>query len=394
MKPKTEKDVARFERAQNRSQVQSDSFSGRKTDEEGPLTLDYGIQVNLPDLPGNVEFSFSCVIVSSNEKGTIISSPRNLKRSVKVQSEPKVLVSTESNTDTSSETPSSAVLPFMRFDDRQFKSFCGVTKQFYSFLLFKVGPKLKESRYVSKDTKILLLLVKLKLNVPFSVLGSFFNLSDKTARLLFYRVLDVVFSVVKDFVVWLDKPTIQARMPQAFKALYPNTRVIIDASEIECERPTSVRQRVLMYSNYKARFTVKFLIGIAPSGEITFISKAYGGRTTDTEITVKSGFIDLIEEGDVVMADKGFPSVETDLNKAGALLVMPPFKSGDRQFSEKQNKDGYECASVRIHVERCIARMKIFEILNFLPSYLLPYIDKILVVISFFCNCFPDLIQS
>ena len=94
------------------------------------------------------------------------------------------------------------------------------------------------------------------------------------------------------------------------------------------------------------------------------------------------------------MADKGFPSVETDLNKAGALLVMPPFKSGDRQFSEKQNKDGYECASVRIHVERCIARMKIFEILNFLPSYLLPHLDKILVVISFFCNCFPDLIQS
>ena len=183
-------------------------------------------------------------------------------------------------------------------------------------------------------------------------------------------------------------------MPPAFKALYPETRVIIDASEIECERPPTVKQRVLMYSNYKSRFTAKFLVGIAPSGEITFISKSYGGRTTDTEITVKSGFLNLIEQGDIVMADKGFPHIETDLNSAGAILVMPPFKRNNFQFSQKQNKDGYECASVRIHVERAIARMKIFEILNFMPNHLLPHLDKVLMVVSFFCNCFPDLIQS
>ena len=40
------------------------------------------------------------------------------------------------------------------------------------------------------------------------------------------------------------------------------------------------------------------------SGEITFVSKAFGDRTTDCELTVNSGFIDLVEPGDLIMADK------------------------------------------------------------------------------------------
>ena len=66
-----------------------------------------------------------------------------------------------------------------------------------------------------------------------------------------------------------------------------------------------------MYSNYKSSHTVKFLIGIAPSGEIIFISKAYGGRVTDTYLTVNSGILELLEPGDVVLADKGFQQLET-----------------------------------------------------------------------------------
>jgi hypothetical protein len=44
---------------------------------------------------------------------------------------------------------------------------------------------------------------------------------------------------------------------------------------------------------------------------------AYGGRSANTEITVQSGFVELIEDGDVILADKGFPNIETDVNKTG-----------------------------------------------------------------------------
>ena len=106
------------------------------------------------------------------------------------------------------------------------------------------------------------------------------------------------------------------------------------------------------------------------------------------------GFIDLVERGDVILADKGFPSIESDVNQAGGVLVMPPFKIADRQFSESQNQAGYECASVRIHVERNIARLKRFQILKFVPIHMLKHMDDIMYIISFITNCYPDLINQ
>ncbi len=135
------------------------------------------------------------------------------------------------------------------------------------------------------------------------------------------------------------------------------------------------RQRVLTYSNYKSRHTVKFLVAIAPSGEFTFVSPAWGGRATDTEITANSKFIELLEEGDIVLGDKGFPTIERDVNKVGALFVMPPFNIGSRQLSEVQNRVGYELESVRVHVERALQRLKRYQILPFIKVLQMIYID-------------------
>ena len=139
---------------------------------------------------------------------------------------------------------------------------------------------------------------------------------------------------------------------------------------------------------------MKFLIGVAPSGLITFLSKAYGGRVTDCHITTDSGFLDLLEPGDIILADKGFPSIVESAQERGAFVCMPPFKRGDRQFSHSENQECYKIASVRIHVERAISRMKYFNILKFLENSLLNKIDKILICIAFTCNNFPDLIQE
>jgi hypothetical protein len=239
-----------------------------------------------------------------------------------------------------------------------------------------------------------LFLVKIKLNLPYTVISGMFNISAVTASKWFKKVMHILYNKLKDYIVWFDRARIQSRLPPSFKALYPNTRVIIDCSEIPIQRPNKHNVRIQTYSNYKSHFTIKFLIGIAPSGETTFLSKAFGGRATDSEITVRSGLLDLLEKGDEVMADKGFPQIQQDLNRNGAFLVMPPFKyKTTRQFSTQQTKTGYEIASVRIHVERAIQRLKTFEILNYLQSNLVPDVDRILVIIAFITNCYGDLIK-
>ncbi len=278
--------------------------------------------------------------------------------------------------------------------DRKFVAFFGIQKNLFNFILELAGPDIEDSTNINRQGKLALFLSYLKLNVTFAALGGMFKVGEHAASRHFEQVLRAMVSVAKTGVVWYSKSQVKARLPPSFKALYPDCRVIIDCSEIPCEVPGNLKQRTLLYSHYKSRHTLKFLVGCAPSGEIMFVSQTFGGRTTDTEATIKSGFVDLIENNDGILADKGFPSIEADVNTKGGLLVMPPFKQKQRQFSSSENQEAYKCASVRVHVERCIARMKIFGCLSFLRLDQFKHIDDMLYVISYLCNMGNDLIKQ
>ena len=62
----------------------------------------------------------------------------------------------------------------------------------------------------------------------------------------------------------------------------------------------------MTFSSHKNDNTYKALIGISPSGAITFVSKLFPGSISDKQLTCKSGILDLLEPGNSVMADKGF----------------------------------------------------------------------------------------
>jgi hypothetical protein len=58
-----------------------------------------------------------------------------------------------------------------------------------------------------------------------------------------------------------------------------------------------------LYSHYKGTTTYKALIGITPSGAISFISQFYSGSISDKHITRISVIFNLQEPGDGVMVD-------------------------------------------------------------------------------------------
>ena len=92
-----------------------------------------------------------------------------------------------------------------------------------------------------------------------------------------------------------------------------------------------------------------------------------------------------MEVGDLVLADKGFPQIVADANNVGAFVVMPPFKSSIvKQFSDAQNNECYKVASVRVHVERAIRRLKYFKIFRFVQNQFIPHMSKLAVILSFF----------
>ncbi len=348
-----------------------------------PIYMNYGVQVSLPPIsmktPMNIQEFYIGFVDCETEKSTQIKSV--------VSSTPKTKVK-------QIQTEKQQVLPFENFTNRQFRAFTGVDKNFVEFLSYRVQSQLNKSRNLSRELKLTLLLVKLKVNPTFAVLAAMFGVCEDTAIKYFYETLDIVAEESRKNIIWFDRPTVKARMPKSFKEHFENARAIIDCTEIETEIPSDVRENVESYSHYKSKHTLKVLIAIAPSGEITFLSKAFGGRCTDTQITVGSGFLNLVEPGDVILADKGFPSIQTDISKAGGILVMPPFKKGNTQFSEAQNQAGYQCASVRVHVERAIERLKRFECLTFVSATCRKNVDKMLQIIAFVANCYTDLIND
>jgi len=85
--------------------------------------------------------------------------------------------------------------------------------------------------------------------------------------------------------IWPTLDEIDKAMPEDFKAKYPKTRVILDCTELKCQMPSSLLlNSSRLFSSYKNHTTVKGLVGIAPSGAITFLSQLYSGSISDREI--------------------------------------------------------------------------------------------------------------
>ena len=129
------------------------------------------------------------------------------------------------------------------------------------------------------------------------------------------------------------------------------------------QRPKSMISQAVTWSDYKSHNTFKFLIGISPSGFITFVSDCYGGMASDRFICMDSGFFDLLERDDEIMADRGF-QIKEDLLLRFCSLSIPPGARIKSQMTSSECKKTKDVANLRIHVERAINRLKTYRILK------------------------------
>ena len=103
--------------------------------------------------------------------------------------------------------------------------------------------------------------------------------------------------------------------------------------------------------------------------------------------------LDLIQNGDVILADRGF-HIADELAIRGARLEMPAFTKGKKQLSASEIEHSRQLAHVRIHVEQVIGQLKKKYTLlqGTLPITMIKrqcnvdLIDKILVVTAALTN--------
>ena len=100
----------------------------------------------------------------------------------------------------------------------------------------------------------------------------------------------------------------------------------------------------------------------------------------------QSGFLSLLKSGDEVMADCGF-TIQDFLTPLGVRLNIPPFLGGREQLAASEVVDTQQIASLRIHVERAIRRVKEYDILaNVIPASLASSANQIWTVCCLLTN--------
>ena len=138
---------------------------------------------------------------------------------------------------------------------------------------------------------------------------------------------------------------------------------------------------------------MKALVGITPSGVVSFVSELFPGSTSDQEITIQSGLLDNLKRGDEIMADKGF-NCQDELASVGAILVTPNFLTDKGQFSTKETEHNKRIASLHVHVERLMERRKNWHVFDHeIPISLAPIASDILIVVAAMSNFHPPLIN-
>ena len=190
-----------------------------------------------------------------------------------------------------------------------------------------------------------------------------------------------------------SKEEILETMPTSFKKTYPNTRCTIGCTELFCQSPSCLNTQSCLYLRYKSHVTCKGLVGIAPSWALIFVSQLYDGSISDKEIVSRSGFLknELWSDGESVMADRGF-TIHDELARVGVSLNITAFLGTRYYLTKAEVKASQTIASIRIHVQRAIQRIKTYSIIgNETPLTLHGSINQIWTVICLLTNLGPPL---
>ena len=251
------------------------------------------------------------------------------------------------------------------------------------------------SRKLTLKNELLLTLMKLRLGLLTEDLADRFGVSNGTCSETFRSWIRFLSMTIGNLVKWLPKESVQENMPRIFKkAGYGNVRIIIDCSEFFIERPKSLEAQAQTWSDYKSHKTLKFLIGISPTGYITFLSNCYGGRASDKYICQDSGFYNHLDPYDDVMADRGF-TIREELYLNFCKLIIPPGTRLKSQMTTAEVKKTKQVANLKIHVERAINRMNPFRIFkSVMPIIMIPHCDDIVKTCAGLCNLKPLLYKE
>ena len=202
----------------------------------------------------------------------------------------------------------------------------GVTLLAFTTIVAMLKPFNTFSFTIPVEDQILIVLMRLRHDHEEGVLARMFKISQSYVSKVFNSWITIMADKLWKLIVWLPRDVIRATLPASFSD-FEDTTCIIDCVETFMQRPSNLKDRAETYSNYKGHNTVKYLVGISPHGQIMFVSRSYGGRTSDKFIVKDCGFLAYLKQEDAIMVDRGF-TIAKEMFDRKEKLYIPAFTKG------------------------------------------------------------------
>lgn len=213
------------------------------------------------------------------------------------------------------------------------------------------------ARVLGGAEDFLMILVRLRTGMPVKEVARNFGVTMSYFSKTFSKWILFLQKALRQMTRFPSFREVQRNMPKHFRE-FPDTRIVIDGTEIRIQTPSSMHAQKQTFSSYKHGNTLKVLMRATPDGYICFVSEAWGGSASDREMVIRSNLMGLLERGDVIMIDKGFKIF--DLLPDGVKAHMPPFnRPSQGQMSNDDVSRTRMVASARVHIERVIRRVRV-----------------------------------
>nr|XP_049692068.1 uncharacterized protein LOC126053600 isoform X2 [Helicoverpa armigera] len=208
---------------------------------------------------------------------------------------------------------------------------------------------------------IYLCLQKIRLNSTFTELGDHFGISKYYAYKLFQKHVLEIAKVLQPFI--RNSKKIKNNLPIAFRHKYAKIDYIVDCFEIEIKKPMKAIRQALSWSDYKkanTTTTLKYLISSTPDGMINFISRGYSGKISDVTLVENCKFLENMEPGVSILADRSFKNLQNLFLQKGIELL--PSVGSESKLTKTETCTTKEVASLRMHMERVNRRLREFSL--------------------------------
>ncbi|TWW80418.1 uncharacterized protein LOC130537818 isoform X2 [Takifugu flavidus] len=213
---------------------------------------------------------------------------------------------------------------------------------------------------LSKFQQLLLTLMRLRLDLRNQDLAYRFGVKVSTVTRTVHQMVSIMSStLVPTAVFWPSRAELRKNLPAALRSSHPDCAVIIDCFTVPFEEPVSrgnhQQQRAGTGCN-----VLKYLIGVAPQGVVTFVSRGALGNVSDKSLTEGCGLLCKLLPGDVVLASRDL-DIADSVAARGARFKAAGSYQGDAQASSECSPPANassDSTSVQRHVDKVISMVK------------------------------------